>query len=121
MAKRRTLILDGNTIRKIVTMKEALKAVEKGFKFYGQGKVQMPPKVYLIFERGDLRCMPSYIPAYNIAGVKNVNVHPQNRDLPTVMATFTLIDTATGFPLAIMDATYITNIRTGASGGIAAK
>jgi alanine dehydrogenase len=81
----------------------------------------MPPKVYLSFPKGDLRCMPVYIPALNIAGVKNVNVHPANKDLPTVMATITLIDPETGFPLAIMDGTTITKMRTGAAGAVAAK
>ena len=88
---------------------------------YGEGKVQMPPKVYLSFPKGDLRCMPVYIPDLNIAGVKNVNVHPANKDLPTVMATITLIDPETGFPVAIMDGTLITKMRTGAAGAVAAK
>ena len=117
----KTYLIKKSDIAKVYKMKDALDCVENAFRLYGEGKVQMPSKVYLIFEKGDLRCMPSYIPAYNIAGVKNVNVHPQNTDLPTVMATLTLIDTDTGYPIAIMDATYITNIRTGASGGIAAK
>jgi alanine dehydrogenase len=117
----KTLLIKKPDIENVYKMSDALECVENAFRLYGEGKVQMPSKVYLIFEHGDLRCMPSYIPAYNIAGVKNVNVHPNNTDLPTVMATLTLIDTETGFPVAIMDATYITNIRTGASGGIAAK
>ena len=116
-----TLLITKSDVERVLPMENAIRCVEEAFKLYGEGKVQMPPKVYLIFEKGDLRCMPCYIPANNVAGVKNVNVHPGNRDLPTVMATFTLIDTESGFPLAIMDATYITNIRTGASGGIAAK
>jgi len=102
-------------------MKDYLSAVENVFGAYGRGEVRMPPKVYLNFEKGDLRCMPAYIPSMNIAGVKNVNVHPGNRDIPTVMATITLIDPDTGFPLAIMDGTHITNMRTGAAGGVAAK
>jgi len=116
-----TFLIKKSDIERVFKMRDALDCVENAFRLYGEGKVQMPSKVYLIFEKGDLRCMPSYIPSYNIAGVKNVNVHPNNTDLPTVMATLTLIDTETGFPMAIMDATYITNIRTGASGGIASK
>jgi len=65
--------------------------------------------------------MPIYIPSLNIAGVKNVNVHPYNKDLPSVMATITLFDPENGFPVAIMDGTYITKMRTGAAGGVAAK
>jgi alanine dehydrogenase len=60
----------------------------------------------------------------DIAAVKVVNVHPENKEkygLPTVMATIILMDPKSGFPLAIMGGTTITNMRTGAAGGIAAK
>lgn len=116
-----TYIIKRPQIEKIFGMRDYVTAVEEAFKLYGQGKVQMPPKVYLSFPKGDLRCMPVYIPSLNIAGVKNVNVHPANKDLPTVMATITLIDPENGFPVAIMDGTTITKMRTGAAGAVAAK
>jgi len=65
--------------------------------------------------------MPAYLPDLGLAAVKNVNVHPGNRDLPAVMATLTLFDPDTGFPLAVMDGTYLTAMRTGAAGGLAAR
>ncbi len=43
------------------------------------------------------------------------------RNLPTVMALIILISPETGAPVAIMDGTYLTDVRTGAAGGIAAK
>ncbi len=116
-----TYIIKRPQIEKIFGMRDYVAAIEEAFKLYGGGKVQMPPKVYLSFPKGDLRCMPVYIPDLNIAGVKNVNVHPSNKDLPTVMATITLIDPETGFPIAIMDGTSITKMRTGAAGAVAAK
>ena len=119
--KTSTYIIKRPQIEKIFEMRDYISAVEKAFKLYGEGKVQMPPKVYLSFPKGDLRCMPVYIPSLNIAGVKNVNVHPANKDLPTVMATITLVDPETGFPVAIMDGTTITKMRTGAAGAVVAK
>ena len=116
-----TYIIKKSQIEKTFDMSDYVRIIEEAFKLYGQGKVQMPPKVYLSFPKGDLRCMPIYIPSLNIAGVKNVNVHPYNKDLPSVMATITLFDPETGFPVAIMDGTYITKMRTGAAGGVAAK
>lgn len=116
-----TYLIDRKTIEKVFSMKDYVSTVEDVFKEYGKGNVHMPPKVYLDFNKGDLRCMPTYIPSMNIAGVKNVNVHPNNKNLPSVMATITLINPETGFPLAIMDGTHITNMRTGAAGGVAAK
>ena len=118
---RTTRIITASEIRPVFGMKEAVESVENAFILYGQGDVQMPPKVYMTFDAGDLRTMPVYMPTMGIAGVKNVNVHPANTDVPPVMATITLVDPADGFPLAIMDGTYVTNMRTGAAGGVAAK
>jgi alanine dehydrogenase len=98
-------------------------ALEQAFAEHGSGNVQMPSKIYVTFPKGDFRTMPAYLPAMNIAGVKIVNVHPDNRamGLPTVMALTLILDPGTGVPLAIMNATALTDMRTGAAGAIAAK
>jgi len=116
-----TLLLTDRDVRAMLTMEDTIKAVEKAFEMHGRNAVQMPPKVYLTFERGDLRAMPAHLEGH--AGIKWVNSHPENRKrgLPTVMAVLIYNDPETGFPLAIMDGTHITNMRTGAAGGIAAK
>ena len=121
MSSRETYLITRGEVKRTLTMADAVKAVEAAFRAYGEGKVQMPPKVYLNFEKGDLRSMPAYMPELGLAGVKNVNVHSGNTDLPTVMATITLFDPETGFPLAVLDGTYLTAVRTGAAGAIAAK
>jgi alanine dehydrogenase len=85
----------------------------------------MPPKSYLYFSRygGDLRTMPAYLEGQDLAGVKIVNVHTMNQEigLPTVMALLVLNSSRTGAPLAIMGATYLTSMRTGAAGAVAAR
>jgi len=104
-------------------MGEVLKAVEHAFKLQAKGKVIMPPKLYLNLpeHQGDFRAMPAYIDGS--AGIKWVSVYPNNRkyNLPSVMATIILCDPKTGCPLAIMDGTYSTSMRTGAAGGVAVK
>jgi alanine dehydrogenase len=119
------LWLDQSDVRSVIDMPLTLSAVENGFREHGLKKVQMPPKSYLYFDKhnGDLRTMPSFMEEKDIAGVKIVNVHPDNREqgLPTVMAVIVLNSTETGAPLAIMDGTHVTDMRTGAAGGIAAK
>jgi len=98
--------------------------IEAVFAEHARGNVQMPQKVYVTFVKtGDFRTMPAYLPALGIAGVKIVNVHPQNREhgLPTVMALTVLIDVTTGLPTAIINATELTAMRTGAAGAVAAK
>lgn len=100
-------------------------AVENAFGDYGRELVQMPPKAYLYFkeDNGDLRIMPSYSTVLKMAGTKIVNVHPANpkKGLMTVMASIMLNDPKTGLPVALLDGTYITAMRTGAAGAVAAK
>lgn len=102
-----------------------IEAVEKGFSDYARGDIQMPPKQYLDFEefQGDLRIMPCYSKVLKLAGTKIVNVHPQNprKGLPTVMAVVVLNDAQDGRALTLIEASYITGIRTGAAGAVAAK
>jgi len=120
----RVLLISRRDVEGIASMKEVMDAVEKAFRAKGLGKVEMPPKVYVNFPKGDFRVMPCYIPELGFSGVKIVNSHPENPErygLPTVMATIVLIDPETGKPVAIMDGTWITSMRTGAAGGIAAK
>jgi len=104
-------------------LREVNRAVEEAFAEHGRGKVQMPPKVYINFEHGDFRTMPGYIPSLNTAGVKVVNVHPENpkSGLPTVMALTVLLSVENGIPEAILNATRLTDMRTGAAGAVAAK
>ena len=108
-----------------MTMDEAIAAVGRAFLDHGMEMTQMPPKSYLYFSRhnGDLRTMPAYLEGQDLAGVKIVNVHPDNpqRGLPSVMALLILNSPQTGEPLAVMGATYLTSMRTGAAGAIAAR
>jgi len=125
-AKLKILLLSRAEVEKLISMRETIEAVEKAFRAKGLGKVQMPPKSYVFFNRydGDFRVMPAYLEDTEAAGVKIVNVHPQNpskHGIPTVMATILLLDPRTGAPLAVMDGTTITNVRTGAAGAVAAK
>jgi len=121
----KTLVLSEAQIKKLVTLKQTITAVELAFKMKGIGNAQMPPKQYIIMKKynGDLRTMPAYLEETEVATVKVVNSHPENRKygLPTVMATIILVDPKTGVPSAIMGGTWITAMRTGAAGAVAAK
>jgi alanine dehydrogenase len=112
-------------IEKVLKVSDVVKIMEQVFRLHGLGKVHQPSKSYIIFDKGDMRSMPSHIsaPTMDIAGIKCVTVHPNNRksSLPTVMATILLIDPKTGYNIAVMDGTLITDMRTGAAGALAAK
>jgi alanine dehydrogenase len=97
--------------------------VEQAFYEHGLGRVKMPAKVYLDLDKkvGDFRAMPAYV--LESCGLKWVSVYPDNRrrGLPTILASLILSDPETGYPLALMEATLITNYRTGAAGAVASK
>ncbi len=120
----KTLILTRADVEQVATMELAVTAVERAFAGFGRGEGIMPPKVYLQVEDhdGDFRAMPARLG--NSAGIKWVNVHVQNRKrygLPTVIAVYILSDPANAFPLAVMDGTLLTALRTGAAGAVASK
>lgn len=122
----KTLLLTEKDVKQLLSMDELMQAVESAFKAKGLGHAQMPAKIYLFYNKykGDLRAMPSYLEELDISAVKIVNSHPENRakyGLPTVMAIIILVDPKNGAPMAIMGGTWITNMRTGAAGGVAAK
>ncbi len=122
----RILSLSEDEIESLITIEDAMEAVELAFKERAYGHTQMPPKVYLNYQghNGDLRTMPAYLENLDVSAVKIVSVHPDNGKkygLPTVIATILLNDPKNGLPLAIMNGGLITAMRTGAAGGIAAK
>lgn len=112
-------------VEKVLDMGQAIDAVESAFLAYARGVARMPAKVYLDLPEfdGDFRAMPSYLPDTGYCGVKWVNSHPSNstRGLPSVLAVYILNDPRTGVPLAVIEASRLTTIRTGAAGGVAVR
>ncbi len=106
-----------------LSIPDVTQIIEEIFVEHANGRVSMPPKIYVTFPHGDFRTMPAYAPSLGIAGVKVVNVHPANpgRGLPTVMALTIILDVETGMPESILNATRLTDMRTGAAGAVAAK
>lgn len=124
--ERKIRVLNRREVEQTLSMSDVLGLVEKAFEQKGLEHVQMPPKPYLFFPkfRGDLRVMPAYLEELDEAGVKLVNVHPDNPsryNLPTILATIVLFDPKTGAPISLMDGTWITAMRTAAASGIATK
>jgi ornithine cyclodeaminase len=67
--------------------------------------------------------MPAYLEGTDELGMKMVSVFSGNieQGLPIINALVTLIDPVTGLPLAILDGTYLTALRTGAASGAATE
>jgi N-[(2S)-2-amino-2-carboxyethyl]-L-glutamate dehydrogenase len=111
-----------------VDMPMVLAAVEDTFRLHHEGKIIMPPKVVLDMDerqRGRGNGMPAYLGAdYDVFGMKWISGFPKNPvrfGLPRGIGILILNDPQSGAPLAIMDCTLISALRTGAVTGVGAR
>lgn len=105
---------------------EILDAVEAGLRAQGEGRTVIEPRVHLEPDpafRGHFNVLRGYVAPLGYAGVKIVGDYIDNyqRGLPSEMALLSLFDPTTGMPLALLDATAITEMRTGAVTALGAK
>jgi ornithine cyclodeaminase/alanine dehydrogenase len=119
------LVLTRKDLEAIMNMKECIEAVEDGFKKLSLGEVVMPKRsVVSIKNRGLFLLMPAYIEKLNVLSTKIVTDYPENplkQNLPTVQAWILYFNPINGVLEAIMDGVFLTAMRTGAAGGVAAK
>jgi len=107
-----------------VPMGQIMGWVEEALRLKGLGKTEMPPKPG-IHTRPDafIHAMPAYLPDLKAAGMKWVSGYPDNfkKGLPYISGLLILNNPETGIPIAVMDCTWITAMRTGAVTAVAAK
>ena len=120
------LILSRLDVQKVLNIRDSINVVEEAFKELALGNIWMPPRQSTNIEEyeGWVGIMPGYIRGMNAMGTKIVTEFRRNStqyNLPTIMATIIVNDPKTGTPIAIMDGSTITAMRTGAAGGVAAK
>ena len=113
------LVLTRAEVRELLDLDELLDALERAFVELSAGRTSVPPRIAASTERGFLAAMPGY--ADGILGTKLVSVFAENRELPSHQATISLFDDADGRPLALMDGTEITAVRTGASSAVSTR
>lgn len=111
-----------------VQMQDVIQIIEKVFALHDEGKVNLPSKVILDLgerDRGRINAMPAHIGGdIEMCGIKWIAGFPGNPvrfGIPRAHALIVLNDSSTGVPLAIMDGTYISAMRTGAVTGVGAK
>jgi ornithine cyclodeaminase/alanine dehydrogenase-like protein (mu-crystallin family) len=101
--------------------------VEKSLQEHAAGTYEMHPKIGVHPTGTDpanfIHAMPAYLHQLGACGLKWVGGFAQNyrRDLPNVTGLQVYNDTETGIPLAIMDCSYLTGLRTAAVSAIAAR
>ena len=125
MSQQKILYLSQSEVASVgVTMKEIIDALEIAFREHGNGRTEMPPKPGVHTQPDAfIHAMPAYIPALYSVGMKWVSGYPENyrRGLPYITGLMILNDVETGIPLAVIDCTWITAMRTGAATALAAK
>jgi ornithine cyclodeaminase/alanine dehydrogenase-like protein (mu-crystallin family) len=91
---------------------------------HGTKQYEMPAKIGIHpYEEVFFHAMPAYVPQKQAAGMKWIECYPGNPskfNLPQTTGLLILNDVATGCPLSVMDATWITAMRTPAVTALAA-
>lgn len=116
------LLLNRADIEKVFTTRDAIDAVKTAFKMTEDGKIVSPLRTVIEGKYdGAFLFMPAYAPELDAASLKVIDIFPHNIDngLMTSPAQVMLIDGATGYVVAMMDGTFVTQLRTGASSGAA--
>jgi len=124
------LILGRADLEKLLTPRDVIDALAQAFGRHAAGRTSVAPRgVTSVGAAGMLLVMPAAsLPAageYQAGGlgVKLVTYYPRNRERghPTHLASYVLMDHATGEPQALLEATFLTALRTGATSALAAR
>jgi ornithine cyclodeaminase/alanine dehydrogenase len=118
------LLLSRRDLEALLSPADVIEAVEGAFRDVAAGRAQVLPRAVLPMERhGVFLAMVSALPRRQALGTKLVSVVARNRaaNLPTIYACYVLTDPATGAPLALMEAGFLTALRTGATSALAAR
>ena len=105
----------------------AVGVCEDALREYAKGGVIFPDKVSVIFDEATqdrINCLPAGFASKKVYGMKWVSVFPQNpvkSDVPNLSAVLLLSELNTGFPIAFIEGTMLSNIRTAAMSALAAK
>jgi thiomorpholine-carboxylate dehydrogenase len=116
--RRCILFLDLADVRRLLLLPDLIAALRPALAGFSSGEVLQPVRTILPIEphQGFFGLMPAFAGAL---GAKLVTFYPQNRGIPTHHALIALFRPETGEPLAVMDGTLITEVRTAAVSAIA--
>jgi len=118
-------LLSSADIKRLISMEEAINAVELAFASYSNGESQVPQRYVSGIRGADMDLF--FKPAYNeilgrlvikILTQKKVRAH---QGIPSILGVVLLLDMNTGAILSMIDGTYLTALRTGAASGVATR
>jgi len=121
------LLLTRKDVESLLTMEETITAVEGAFRQLALGNAVMPQRVVVKppDHNGIHLGMPAYVGG-DVGGlglkvVTSITTTPSSTPCQPPSALLLLNDPDTGAPVAIMDASFLTAMRTGAAGGVATR
>jgi ornithine cyclodeaminase len=119
------IILNAEDVKKSLPMEQTISAMKSAYAALSNGKGVIPLRAHLEIEphQGTCLFMPAYVQVSggDALAVKAVSVYPGNQQLglPTIHAAVLVFDPQTGNPLALLEGSTLTAIRTGAASGAA--
>lgn len=119
------LFISERDVERTLTIREVIDAVEEALKSMAGGRVNLPlrTRTASTTHGGDILSMPCLVEDFNLYTNKIVSVYPRNAELglPTIHALIVAFDASRGVPIGVVEAGYLTALRTGAISGVATK
>ena len=118
-------IINAALVRRLLPMEACIQVMEGAMIAACSGTIAVPPRSFvpLMDNSGWLGMMPGSSLELNSYGAKVISLHPDNpkRGLPAIQGFVVLFDHASGAPVALLEGSEITAIRTAAASGLATR
>ena len=119
------LILNRLQVESLLDVDALIDALASAMADLSAGRASVPDRVAALVpeHEGFLAAMPGFVPSAKVLMSKLVSLFPHNAGtgLPTHQAVIVAFDPDTGQPVALLDGTAITAIRTGACSALSAR
>lgn len=117
----RLRVLSASDIDRAIDMRGAIDVMSAAFGQLAKGRATVPQRLGLTTDAGLVLAMPGFLPDERALAIKIVTVFPNNSrlDLPSIFGLVVVLDASTGAPLALMEGSRVTAVRTGATSGLA--
>ena len=116
-----TRLLSRADVAAVLTIQDCIVAVEGAFRDYATGRLARPASLGLRAEHGTFHVKAARGDVFAAKINANFPGNPATHGLPTIQGVIVLMDVTRGLPLAILDSTVITTMRTAAATAVAAK
>jgi alanine dehydrogenase len=116
-------LLGATDVDRAIDMRQAIEIMATSFKELASGRANVPQRLGVETEAGLLLAMPGSLPEQRALAIKVVSVFPGNSrlGLPSVFGLVLVLDASSGAPLALIEGSHLTALRTGAASGLATK